>query len=88
MGAGNGHNRLTGMSGLSADRMEHKRSTGDGFVMLVGIGQAHEERPPVVNQRHQSADDPATLQILVVKPPQPHSIFSSWKQFLLLSRTR
>ena len=49
--AGDGHGGATGMAGLPADGLEQQWPTGDGFAMMIGVGETHEQVPPVEYQR-------------------------------------
>ena len=41
---------LSGMTRLLANGVEHQRTTGDRFGMLIGVGETDEQTPPVVDQ--------------------------------------
>ena len=50
------------MLGLGGDTVQQQRSTGDRFVVFVGVGEPHEECPPVVDERHHACHQSAALQ--------------------------
>ena len=51
---------------------EQERSAGQGFRVTVGIGQADEQAPPVVDQGDEAGRETATLHIVGHKPiPTP-----------------
>src|ERR1700687_4426495 len=62
MRAGDRHGGAAGMAGLAADGLEQQGPAGDGLAMMVGIGQADEQVPPVEHDaaRHQ----PAALEVM------------------------
>ena len=43
--------RVSGLLGLERHARQQKRAPGDCFEARIGIGQADEQRPPVVDQR-------------------------------------
>src|SRR6516165_791769 len=49
--AGDGHGGATGMACLPADGLEQQWPTRDGFAMMIGVGETHEQVPPVEHQR-------------------------------------
>src|SRR5579864_185340 len=51
------------MAGLSADGLEQQRPAGDGLAMMLGVGQAHEQIPPIEYQRNAAGHQAATLEI-------------------------
>ena len=55
--------RLTGMVGLAANPVKKKRPAGARLAVVIGIGQAHEQTPPIVDQRDQSRHVLAALQV-------------------------
>ena len=52
------------MASLFADGVEHQRTRGDGLGMLMGIGQADEQTPPVVDQGGDPSHEAAAFEIL------------------------
>ena len=52
------------MLGFGGDTVQQERSTGNRFVMLVGIGESHEEIPPVVDKRHHAGHEAAAFEIV------------------------
>jgi len=40
--------RLTGVVGLATNPVQKKRPAGDRLAVVIGIGQAHEQTPPVL----------------------------------------
>src|SRR6266849_5630533 len=63
MAAGDGHGGAAGMAGLSADSLEQQRPAGDGFAMMIGVGQASEQIPPIAHQRDAARHQAAALEI-------------------------
>src|SRR5689334_20322892 len=55
---------LAGMVGSPRQRGEQQRPAGDRFTMMLRIGEAHEQAPPVVDQRHTARQKPAAFEIL------------------------
>ena len=45
--AGDGDRGLSGMLRFPADRLEQQRPAGDRLAMLVGVGQADKQVPPI-----------------------------------------
>ena len=75
------------MLGLPADGLEQQRSAGHRLAMLIGVGQADEQVPPIGGE----GDDAMNWQRLtswVVKPPQLHWFFNSSKLFWASPRLR
>ena len=52
------------LAGARRDRREEQRPAGDGLAMQVGIGEANEDVPPVVEQRDEPRREPATGEIV------------------------
>jgi hypothetical protein len=72
MRAGNSQRCLTAVAHSLGNAGKEKRPAGDGFQMLVGFGQPHEQVPPVVDQRDHACDETAACQILCCEPaPAP-----------------
>ena len=59
-----GERGLATMLSLGGDPMQQERSTGDGFVMFVGIGESHKEIPPVVHERHHAGHEAAAFEVV------------------------
>ena len=57
------------MAGLSADRLEQQGPAGDGFTMMIGIGQTDEQIPPVEHQRDAAGHEAAALEVARRGPP-------------------
>jgi hypothetical protein len=55
---------LAAMPGEARRGMEQQRTTGNGFGMLAGVGQAHEQAPPVIGQRRDAGHEAAAFNIL------------------------
>ena len=55
--------RMTGMLGLAGNPEQQKRPAGDRLAVVIGIGQAHKQAPPVVGQRDQTGHVLAALQV-------------------------
>ena len=51
------------MTGDPGGGLEQEGPAGDGFSVLMGIGQAHEETPPVVGQGGESRHEAAALEV-------------------------
>ena len=64
MWAGDGDRGLAGMLGLSADRLEQQRPTGDRLAMLVGVGQADEQVPPIGGERDDAGHELAAFNVV------------------------
>src|SRR3954447_22858241 len=64
VGTGDDQGRLTGMAGSPRHAMQQEGSAGNGFHTTVGIGQATEQAPPVVNQSDTARHHPAPLQVV------------------------
>lgn len=62
--AGERDRGLAGMLGAPADRGHQPGPTGDGLESGFGVGQAHKQTPPVVDQRHGTRRQLATMQIV------------------------
>lgn len=56
--------RLTGVSGLSGYAMEEQRPAGYCLGMLLGLGKADKQVPPVVDQGNEAAGQTAALELL------------------------
>ena len=57
---GDGDAGLAAVAGEPRRGVQQQRSRGDGLGMLKGIGQAHEQAPPVVGQRGDAGHDVIT----------------------------
>lgn len=55
---------LPGMAGLPRHAMPQQRPAGDRLAVLIGIEQAHEQRPPSVDQRDQPGHELAAGQVV------------------------
>src|SRR4029077_20806101 len=64
MWAGDGDRGLAGMLGLSADRLEQQRPTCDRLAMLVGVGQADEQVPPIGGERDDAGHELAAFNVV------------------------
>jgi hypothetical protein len=62
--AGDGQGRLTGAPGLPGNATEQQRTAGDHLGMLLGLGKADKQVPPVVDQDNEAACQTAALEIL------------------------
>ena len=62
--AGQRDRRLSGMFGAPAHRGHQPRSAGDRLASCFRVGQANEQTPPVVDQRHPSCRQLATVQVV------------------------
>jgi hypothetical protein len=62
--AGQRDRGLARMLGASADRGHQPRPAGDGLEPGFGVGQAHEQTPPVVDQRHRARRQLAAMQVV------------------------
>ena len=49
---------------VRGDAMQQERPTGDRLEVLVGLGKPHEQRPPVVDKRHEPCHQSAARQVL------------------------
>ena len=61
--AGDGHGGAAGVAGLPADGLEQQRPAGDGFAMMIGIGQTDEQVPPIEHQRNAARHQAAALKV-------------------------
>ena len=59
-----GERGLSAVLGFGGDAMQQERSTRDGFVMFVGIGESHKEIPPVVHERHHAGHEAAAFEVV------------------------
>ena len=55
---------LSGMFRFAADRGHQPRSAGDRLAPRFGIGQPHEQAPPVINERHSASRELAAMQVV------------------------
>jgi hypothetical protein len=62
--AGDLHGGLIPVPGLPGDALQGQRPRGDGFGVFTGDSQAHEDRPPVVDQGDDPPHDLAALPVL------------------------
>src|SRR6516165_5766477 len=58
-----GHGGATGMACLPADGLEQQWPTRDGFAMMIGVGETHEQVPPVEHQRDAASHQAAALEV-------------------------
>ena len=63
MAAGDGHGGAAGMAGLSADGLQQQRPAGDCLAMMIRVGEAHEQIPPIEHQRDAACHQAAALEI-------------------------
>src|SRR5437588_12854214 len=56
--------RLSGFCRTSRTLPEQERPAGYRLTMMLRIGEAHEQAPPVVDQRHTARQQPATFEIM------------------------
>src|ERR1700691_4436044 len=66
MAAGDRHRGASGVAGvlvLSPDGLKQQWPAGDRFAMMIGIGQPHEQIPPVEEQRDQARHQTAALEV-------------------------
>jgi hypothetical protein len=61
--AGDRHGGAAGVAGLPADGLKQQWPAGDRFAMMMGVGQAHEQIPPVEEQRDHARNQAAALEI-------------------------
>src|SRR5215475_11221030 len=61
--AGDRHGGAAGMAGLPADGLKQQWPAGDRFAMMMGVGQAHEQIPPVEEQRDHARNQAAALEV-------------------------
>lgn len=52
------------MPGEARRGMEQERTAGNGFGRLAGVGQAHEQAPPVIGQRREAGHEAAAFHVL------------------------
>jgi hypothetical protein len=52
------------MSGLPRDRLHQQWTAGDRLWPVMEISRAHEQAPPVEDQRDAASEQPATLQVV------------------------
>src|SRR5260370_18424977 len=62
--AGDGQSHLARMVGSPRQSGEQERQAGYRLTMMLRIGQAHEQAPPVVDQRHTARQQPAAFEIM------------------------
>src|SRR5258708_19080976 len=63
MAAGDRQGGAAGVTGLSADGLKQQWPAGDRFAMMIGVGQAHEQVPPVEDQRDVARHQTAALEV-------------------------
>jgi hypothetical protein len=63
MARGDRHSSAAGVSCLAADGLEQQGPAGDGFAMMIGIGQTYEQVPPIERQRDAARHQAAALEI-------------------------
>ena len=61
---GDGERGLATVLSPCGDPMQQERSTGDRFVMFMGIGEAHEKIPPIVDKRHPAGHEAAAFEVV------------------------
>ena len=64
MQAGQRDRRLARMLGPAPDRGHQPWPAGDGLAPRIGMGQAHEQAPPVVDQRHAPGGQLTAMQVV------------------------
>ena len=52
------------MARLPGHGGQQQRAAGDGFTMMLGISEADEQAPPVVDQRNSPCEQPAACEVL------------------------
>src|SRR6059058_1820368 len=55
---------LPSMARLPGNRLQQQWPAGDRLTMMLRIGQAYEQAPPVVNETNNAGEQPAALQVL------------------------
>jgi hypothetical protein len=78
---GNSHCGAASMTGLPTNGMQQQRSAGDGLAMMVRIGQAYEQIPPIEYQGHR-ARQPTTFDVSCRKA-SPASVISEFVKCVL-----
>src|SRR5258708_18737990 len=63
MAAGDRQGGAAGVTGLSADGLKQQWPAGDRFAMMIGVGQTHEQVPPVEDQRDVARHQTAALEV-------------------------
>src|SRR5260370_5766905 len=63
MAAGDRYGGAAGVAGLSADSLKQQWPAGNRFAMMIGVGQAHEQVPPIEDQRDIACHQRAALEI-------------------------
>src|SRR5258708_31849902 len=63
MAAGDRQGGAAGVAGLSADGVKQQWPTGDRFAMMIGVGEPHEQVPPVEDQRDVACYQTAALEV-------------------------
>src|SRR5215470_14180074 len=63
MAAGDRHSGAAGVAGLSADSLKQQWPARDRFAMMIGVSQAHEQVPPIEDQRDVACHQTAALEI-------------------------
>ena len=61
---GDGERGLATVLSPCGDPMQQERSTGNRFVMFMGIGEAHEKIPPIVDKRHPAGHEAAAFEVV------------------------
>src|SRR5207237_10211811 len=62
--AADGQRHLACMVGSPRQGGEQERPAGYRLTMMLRIGEAHEQAPPVVDQRHTARQQPAAFEIM------------------------
>src|SRR5262245_51687588 len=63
MAAGDRHSGAAGVAGLSADGLKQQWPGRDRFSVMSGISQAHEQVPPIEDQRDVTRHQTAALEV-------------------------
>ena len=71
MGMADAEADLSGMASEPGGSMEQETPTSDGLGVLMGIGQAHEEAPPVGGQGDEPRHEAAALDVACGEASQP-----------------
>jgi hypothetical protein len=74
--AGDRHGGAAGVAGLPADGLKQQWPASDRFAMMIGIGQAHEQIPPVEEQGDHTRRQTAALEVAGREAAQPPLVSS------------